>query len=131
MRLRHWCRFCIKGRRVSRRLVAIATLGYVHIRMFSDSIVQTLTDLSISNTRKQPSRYFLGKPLFLFVWITDRHIQNRLLKAFVLLVRMSLYQKCHPSLKPYGSKTGDIGPFVVAVLDEMVLTTELSVQSRD
>lgn len=53
MRMRHWCRFCSENAGcVGRRPVAFATLGYIHVRMFSDSIVQPLAPLSIPSTGK-------------------------------------------------------------------------------
>lgn len=130
MCLRHRRGFRRDGGRVSGRLIAIVTLGYIHVCMFSDSIIQALTDHSIPNTGKQSSRNFFWKSLTLFIWITDRHSQNSLLKALIFFVRMSFYQKCHPSLKPYGGKTGYIRSLVVSLLDEMMLATKVSIHSR-
>ena len=100
------------------------------ICVLCDSVFDVFTNSTVLMLGEQTPRDFLWKP-FSFVWIADRHIQNGLSEPSVLFLGMSLDEKHHPFLKADRGEAWNVWSLIVLFLDEVMLTFEVSIHSRN
>lgn len=74
---------------------------------------------------------FALKTFPIFVWIADWHILKGFLEPSVLFLGMRLDEKRHPSLKADRCKARNVWSLTVSFLNEIMLTTKVSIHPGD
>ena len=108
--------------------VSVQAPRELDICVLCDSPFDVFTNSTLFMLGEQSPRDVLWKP-FLFVWIADRHIENGFSEPSVLFLGMSLDEKRHPSLKAHGGEAWNVWSLIVSFLDEVVLTSKVSIHS--
>lgn len=108
--------------------VSVQAPRELDICVLCDSPFDVFTNSTLFTLGEQSPRDVLWKP-FLFVWIANRHIENGFSEPSILFLGMSLDEERHPSLKADGGEAWNVWSLIVSFLDEVVLTSKVSIYS--
>lgn len=92
-------------------------------------MLDAMPDLEVLLVGKESSRNFFGKSLFLVIRIANGHFQHGLLESLELGLGVSPNEKSDPFFKSDGCKSWYIWSLVVLLLDQMMLTSKISIHA--